>query len=167
MEQKQKDQHQGYVQEVARLTRKCIQLETDKSFLESDFNALQEKFRILVLRKEPPPLPKEHEDCIKIAKHTEVVEKVEQELKELRHQSKEDITNLVKRVQDLEFERQYLVMQHSDSNSKMISMQSEVENVLNKQKTWQKNSRVLEGQLIASQGKILDLSKQGCLKCST
>ena len=45
MEQKQKDQHQAYVQEVARLTRKCIQFETDKAFMESDFTHLQVNFQ--------------------------------------------------------------------------------------------------------------------------
>ena len=41
LELKMKDKEQAYVQEVAKLTRKCIQSETDKSFLESDFNQIQ------------------------------------------------------------------------------------------------------------------------------
>ena len=40
LQQKMKDQHHAHIQEVARLTRKCIQLEADKVLYENDFNEL-------------------------------------------------------------------------------------------------------------------------------
>ncbi|XP_035679941.1 centrosomal protein of 89 kDa-like [Branchiostoma floridae] len=124
-QEKGADTHRGHIQEVSKLSKRLMQVESEKGEAESQLSQLKGKFN--QLRRRYEHLEEESQQQMPIQRHAEEVAEFKNTLQDMRHKQEEDMENVLSRLQSVQTEKKSLAIQNTDLQAHTKQLEGEIQ----------------------------------------
>ncbi|XP_078607420.1 centrosomal protein of 89 kDa-like isoform X2 [Branchiostoma floridae x Branchiostoma japonicum] len=124
-QEKGADTHRRHIQEVSKLSKRLMQVESEKGEAESQLSQLKGKFN--QLRRRYEHLEEESQQQMPIQRHAEEVAEFKNTLQDMRHKQEEDMENVLSRLQSIQTEKKSLAIQNTDLQANNKQLEGEIQ----------------------------------------
>ncbi|XP_066288707.1 centrosomal protein of 89 kDa-like isoform X1 [Branchiostoma lanceolatum] len=124
-QEKGADTHRRHIQEVSKLSKRLMQVESEKGEAESQLSQLKGKFN--QLRRRCEHLEEESQQQMPIHRHAEEVAEFKNTLQDMRHKQEEDLENVLSRLQSVQTEKKSLAIQNTDLQANNKQLEGEIQ----------------------------------------
>ncbi|XP_078688483.1 centrosomal protein of 89 kDa-like isoform X4 [Branchiostoma floridae x Branchiostoma belcheri] len=124
-QEKGADTHRRHIQEVSKLSKRLMQVESEKGEAESQLSQLKGKFN--QLRRRYEHLEEESQQQMPIQRHAEEVAEFKNTLQDMRHKQEGDMENVLSRLQSVQTEKKSLAIQNTDLQANNKQLEGEIQ----------------------------------------